>query len=156
MSVIRVGVRGVVVQERHILMVQYEDNYGIHYNLPGGGVEFGETLHEALKREVLEETALDIEVGELLFVYEHVQIADYLSHPHTLSIFFRCQPIDGSEARLPDNPDPDEVDVVWMDLAAFKTSLLYPHVNEQVLAALDGDLTRFIETIAIDPPDTSV
>jgi 8-oxo-dGTP diphosphatase len=32
------------------------------YSLPGGRVEFGESLHEALKREVDEETALKIEI----------------------------------------------------------------------------------------------
>ena len=35
------------------------------YSLPGGRVEFGETLHAALHREVGEETALKIEIVEL-------------------------------------------------------------------------------------------
>ena len=35
------------------------------YSLPGGRVEFGETLHAALHREVSEETALKIEIVEL-------------------------------------------------------------------------------------------
>jgi 8-oxo-dGTP diphosphatase len=36
-----------------------------HYSLPGGRVEFGETLHTALHREVDEETALKIEIAGL-------------------------------------------------------------------------------------------
>ena len=35
------------------------------YSLPGGRVEFGESLHQALKREVDEETGLDIEIVAL-------------------------------------------------------------------------------------------
>jgi ADP-ribose pyrophosphatase YjhB (NUDIX family) len=35
------------------------------YSLPGGRVEFGESLHDALHREVDEETALKIEIVEL-------------------------------------------------------------------------------------------
>jgi len=35
------------------------------YSLPGGRVEFGETLHAALHREVAEETALKVEIVDL-------------------------------------------------------------------------------------------
>jgi len=42
------------------------------WEFPGGSVEFGETLAEALKREMKEEFGIQIEVGELLDVADHI------------------------------------------------------------------------------------
>lgn len=43
------------------------------WTFPGGGVEVGESLHETVRREFLEETGLTIEVGKLLLVNELIQ-----------------------------------------------------------------------------------
>ncbi|KMK75558.1 NUDIX hydrolase [Alkalihalobacillus pseudalcaliphilus] len=53
-----------------ILLVKNIGETGSYYTLPGGAVEQGETLEEAVIREVKEETNLDIEVGEVFSIAE--------------------------------------------------------------------------------------
>ena len=53
MSHVRIRCTGLIVENNSVLLVEYDDN-GIHYNLPGGGLEPGETILEGVAREVLE------------------------------------------------------------------------------------------------------
>lgn len=78
-----VAVGAVVVEDGSLLMIRRgrEPSRG-KWSLPGGRVERGESLADALAREVREETGLDIEVGDLLGVLEvtgdhHFVILDY-------------------------------------------------------------------------------
>lgn len=56
------AVSAAIIHEGRVLIVRRArpPAHGL-YTLPGGGVEAGETLHEALQREVLEETGLAVE-----------------------------------------------------------------------------------------------
>lgn len=52
----RIGVYGVAVEDNKILLItQEEGGYRNKFDLPGGGIEFGESVEEALRREFLEE-----------------------------------------------------------------------------------------------------
>ena len=82
------AVGAIVVHNDSLLMVLRgrEPNKGL-WTVPGGRVEAGEYLADALKREVREETGIEIEVGELLGVLErrgndhHFVILDFLAQP---------------------------------------------------------------------------
>jgi 8-oxo-dGTP diphosphatase len=85
-----VGVGAVIVHEGRVLLVQrgHEPLKG-RWSIPGGLIEIGEMLHEAVVREVREETGLEIEPVELVELLDrihregdrvryHYVIADYL------------------------------------------------------------------------------
>ena len=60
--------------------------------LPGGFVEYGETVEQAVIREIKEETGLKVELGELIGVY-----SDPKRDPrgHTVGVAFMARPIGG-------------------------------------------------------------
>lgn len=65
-----VAVGGLIENEEgKILMIKSPDR---GWEIPGGQVEAGETLTDALKREVKEETGIDIEVGDLKAVHSNI------------------------------------------------------------------------------------
>ena len=62
----QLAVSAIIFRDDRILLVRRARSPGKgFYSLPGGRVEFGESLHAALHREVDEETGLTIEIGGL-------------------------------------------------------------------------------------------
>jgi 8-oxo-dGTP diphosphatase len=67
----RIGVNALIFDEERILLAHRRDIDW--WNLPGGGMELGETVEEAACREVLEETGLEVVVDYLVGVYSKPQ-----------------------------------------------------------------------------------
>jgi 8-oxo-dGTP diphosphatase len=68
-----VGVGGVIFRDNSVLLVKRDQEPGKgQWSLPGGVVELGETLTDALKREILEEVSINIEIGGLVRLLERI------------------------------------------------------------------------------------
>ena len=89
---LRVRVCGICIENDKILLVHHR-SLGKTNSLwapPGGGMNYGEDAKEALKREYLEETGCEIEVGNFIFIHE------YLDPPlHGIELFFEVKIISG-------------------------------------------------------------
>lgn len=98
----RLAVRAVIVRDGRLLLV---NAYGARTDLwcaPGGAVELHEPLAEALRREVREETGLDVAVGDLCLVNEfHDPDGDF----HQVDIYFRCTAAEDGDAGWVDPED---------------------------------------------------
>jgi 8-oxo-dGTP diphosphatase len=92
-----VGVGAIVIEDDRIVLVKrgHAPSLG-EWSIPGGMLEVGETLRQAAVREVLEETGLHVEVGELLGVFDRiVRDADERTLYHYVLIDFLCRRIAG-------------------------------------------------------------
>jgi len=84
----RIRVAALILVDGRIVVVRHRRKDSCYHLLPGGGVEWGETLEQALFREVAEETGLRVQVGRVLLVSDTI---DPNGNRHVVNVVFEAE-----------------------------------------------------------------
>ncbi len=109
-SVPVVGVGGVVVRDGRVLLARRGKPPLLgRWTIPGGTVELGETLHQALVREMREETGLEVDPVEVLTVFDRIDREGGLVRYHFVIVDSLCRAPAGQAAA-----GSDALEVAWV------------------------------------------
>jgi mutator protein MutT len=129
-----VGVGAVIFEDDQVILVRRgtPPSYGA-WSLPGGAVEVGETLEQAVMREVAEEVGFDVVVGDVVAVLERVFLdsAEKVQY-HYVLVDFLCRKIGGSL-----RASGDALSCHRVSLASLEGYPLSPETREVIQRAYD-------------------
>ena len=89
MQKFNVRVYGLLINDRSEILVSDEDRFGRQFTkFPGGGLEWGEGILDALKREFLEELNISIQILDLFYITDYFQVSAFNNKDQLLSIYY--------------------------------------------------------------------
>lgn len=143
----RIRVGAAIVRDNAIYLVRHEKDGSDYWMLPGGGVQWGEEVEAALRREWLEETGFEIAVGDLLLVKESIHPA---RERHLVHMVFAGEIIGG--AAKP-SEDPRVVEARWVPLPDILSMDFRPDIVPYLLESLEAEgnaVPRFLRNSWVD------
>jgi mutator protein MutT len=121
----RIRAVAIIVNNGKVLLIHRVSHGKEYYVFPGGGVENGETVEQAVLREVQEETSLEVKIEKLL--YHHIY------DDGTEQFFYLCRYVsgepklgDGNEAQDMKESDVNFYNPIWYGIKGLPQLLLYP------------------------------
>jgi len=127
--------KAVIVRSDEILLTLNRDDTGDFYLLPGGGQKFGETLVQALCREVLEETGWIVKPGKLILVRDYIGInhefARWEADVHQTELIFSATAVRKKEN--PVEPDPWQIGIEWVKPDRLHSLRIFPSILKTLI-----------------------
>ncbi|OQK16377.1 hypothetical protein AU255_00225 [Methyloprofundus sedimenti] len=138
-SGIRITVRAVIVQNEEILLIKKDSpGQGVRYTLPGGALESGETLHQAVIRECQEEINTTVNAFDVLHIADFF-IPKLKPEPYTrhqLEVLIQCETPAGYLPSSGSDPDKHQVGVEWLPLNELAQHSMSPRFFTDLLINL--------------------
>ena len=138
------GVTAIVISDSEEVLLQLRRDTGT-WAPPSGGVEPGETVAEAVRREVLEEAGIEIKPKAIVAVLSG---ADYnVTYPNgdqlaTVTTVFRCYPLDAAAPRVNDD---ESQDIRYFKADALPENML-PRHQRMISLALNSSSQAYFDS----------
>lgn len=129
----RIRVNVICPRGDEILLVRHQKGEKTYWLLPGGGVEFGESVTAAAEREMREETGLTVEVDRPIWLSEAI---DPNGSRHILNVYVLAR-ITGGE--VVQGLDAAVVEVAFRTVATLAELTVYPPVADHLMALHAAD-----------------
>jgi 8-oxo-dGTP diphosphatase len=143
-----IAAAGLFVRDQHGAVMVLETSYKKNWEIPGGGMEPGETPRECAVREALEELGISLSAGRLLLT-SYSPLRAEVPVPHCHFIFDAQVPagLDPSTIRL----GPNEIKAYRFMTPSEAAGLCGPRLGPKVLLCAEAIITG--ETIYVDDTD---
>jgi ADP-ribose pyrophosphatase YjhB (NUDIX family) len=133
---VRIRVAGVFTRGDEILLVNHVRGSDSYWLLPGGGLDYGETLAQALERELMEECAVKTRAGRLLFIAESLPPD---RHRQILNVTLLGELLEG-EPRLNESGGRLR-GVAWVRRSRLPELKFFPDFRDELLRHWDSGFT---------------
>ena len=138
---VRNSAKALVLRGGKLLVNRCTSRFGEYYALPGGGQREGETLLEAVRRELLEETGYRVLPMRLSAIYERVCAQREGGMSHKLYFVFLCR-LEDEKERVPTERDRYQVGMEWVEVEALREGEQFLHLQVCKGDAAGGPVPR--------------
>ena len=140
--------RAIIIYEKNFLMIRRSTKFKEYYYPVGGRVKFGESLEEAVLREVKEETGINCEINRLIAIHEDFFTREEKVQNYAVTAFFVMKPNKDFLA-ISDSYDfaldlqPNEK-LEWLNIEKCQNKIIYPEFYLELILNSEANFRHIV------------